>query len=98
MEIKLPRHFSLHHGSTKLQLRAMISIIESILMVSSKRQNQIKEIDTDMRIKDRIQITQGEELKSGISRDQRDIYSKGGRSILKWTQYHCVNKICILQY
>ena len=46
---------------------------------------------------DGTQITLEKELKSGISKDQKDGYPKGGRSIFKWTQYHRVNSICLLQ-
>ena len=50
-----------------------------------------------MRIKMEIQITLKEVLKSWISKDQKDRFSKGGRSISNWSQYYHVNSICILQ-
>ena len=37
-------------------------------------------------------------VESRILKDQRDEYSKEERPIPKWTQYYCVNHICILQH
>ena len=46
---------------------------------------------------DGAKITIEEELELEISKDSRDGFQKGGRSIFKWTQYHHVNSICLLQ-
>ena len=62
-------------------------------VIKLRRQNQENRIG-----KKRNQIILEKELESEISKNQRDGYPKGGRLIFKWTQYHCVNNICILQY
>ena len=64
-------------------------------VTNSKRQDQKK--NKKNRNQDGIKITLEEEMQSEISKDRRDGFLKGGQSILKWTQYHRVNPICILQ-
>jgi len=36
-------------------------------------------------------------LKSEISKESSDRFSKKGHLILKWTPYHCANPTCTLQ-
>ena len=66
-------------------------------VIKLRRQNRRNRIEKKNKNQDGIQITLKEELKSVILKNQRDGYPKGGRSILKWTQYHCVNIIYLLQ-
>ena len=73
----------------------LISIVDSGLKASFKSQNREIKSRYKMRIEKKIQLTLEGELKSRTSKDLRDEFSKEKRSILKCTQYHCVNNICI---
>ena len=58
-----------------------------------KRQDQKNRIDKENKNQDyseRIDAIREME-------DQRDGFSKGGQSISKWSQYHWIDSICILQ-
>ena len=83
---------------TTIPLRALISAINFNLEWSNSgdkiRENRIRRNNKNQ---DRTKITLEEELNSGISKRSRDGYQNGGQQILKWTQYHRVDPICILQ-
>ena len=79
---------------TMLPLRTLIYVVDSSRIASFKSQkNWEKESSQE---ENTNHSRRG--LKSGISKDLRNGFSKEGQLILKWTQHHCVcSNICILQ-
>jgi len=65
-------------------------------VIGSKRQYQ-NEIRKKNKNQDETKITLEEEMKSEVLKDQIDGSSKVGGLISKWTQYHHVNFLCLLQ-
>jgi len=94
---RLPRRFSVRYKPTTLPLRALISVLlASTGATRLYKQNQGIWIGKKNKNQDGTKITLEEELKLGTSKDSKDEFQKGGRSISKWTQYHRVNIICLL--
>ena len=92
---KLPRRFSLHHESTTLPLRALISATSFRIEWLIPKERLKNRIDKKIRNRDGTKIIL-KKMRSERSKDQRDRFSKGDGWI-QWSQYHRMDSICILQ-